>query len=196
MAGHVQFGARTGGALVILGVALLVTATFFSGSVAMLLGLFPLAVLGVILFLTGAQLAPGACDVPKDNGVRCAVMVSDPLPAWNVGIAFVVGVAAYWLNKKVLLRVENEHIRRGRGFGAPRPETAAAGPYRAAQGPRARAPQTGLGPFGQRSHGADCDTDEHRCRSANATKTTARLTEPMNWACGVAGRGRVRRLSP
>jgi hypothetical protein len=41
MAGHVQFGARTGGALVILGIVLLVTATLFSGSVGTLLRLFP-----------------------------------------------------------------------------------------------------------------------------------------------------------
>ncbi len=34
MAGHVQFGARTGGALIILGVVLLLTALLFSGSVA------------------------------------------------------------------------------------------------------------------------------------------------------------------
>lgn len=105
MAGHVQFGARTGGALVILGVVLLATAMLFSGSVATLLRLFPPAVLGVILFLTGAQLALGACDVPKDKGERFVLMVTGALAVWNVGIAFVVGVAAYWLNKKGLLRV-------------------------------------------------------------------------------------------
>ena len=59
MAGHVQFGARTGGALVILGAILLVIAVFFSGSVGTLLRLFPPSILGVILFLTGAQLALG-----------------------------------------------------------------------------------------------------------------------------------------
>jgi hypothetical protein len=32
MAGHAQFGARTGGALIILGTLLLMTALFFSGS--------------------------------------------------------------------------------------------------------------------------------------------------------------------
>jgi hypothetical protein len=47
IAGHVQFGARTGGALVIVGVVLLATATFFSGSVATLLRLFPAVILGV-----------------------------------------------------------------------------------------------------------------------------------------------------
>jgi xanthine/uracil permease len=70
MAGHAQFSARTGGALVILGLVLLVTATLFSGSVATLSRLFRPAILGVILFLTGAQLALGACDVPRDKGER------------------------------------------------------------------------------------------------------------------------------
>jgi len=105
MAGHVQFGARTGGAVVILGLVLLATATLFSGSVATLLRLFPPAILGVILFLTGAQLALGACDVPKDKGERFVLMVTGALAIWNVGIAFVVGVGAYWLNKQGLLRV-------------------------------------------------------------------------------------------
>jgi len=105
MAGHVRFGARTGGALVILGLVLLVTATLFSGSVATLLRLFPPAVLGVVLFLTGAQLALGACDIPKDKGERFVLMVTGALAVWNVGIAFVVGMAAYWLKRKGLLRV-------------------------------------------------------------------------------------------
>jgi MFS superfamily sulfate permease-like transporter len=105
MAGHVQFGARTGGALVILGIVLLATAVFFSGSVATFMRLFPPSVLGVILFLTGAQLALGACDISKDKGERFVIMVTGALAVWNVGIAFVVGVTAYWLNKKGFLRV-------------------------------------------------------------------------------------------
>ena len=100
MAGHVQFGARTGGALVILGAVLLVISIFFSSSIATLLRLFPTPILGVILFLTGAQLALGACDVPRDKGERFAMMVTGALAVWNVGIAFVVGLTAYWLNKR------------------------------------------------------------------------------------------------
>ena len=53
-----------------LGVILLVTAVFFSGSVGTFLRLFPASILGVILFLTGAQLALGACDISKDKGER------------------------------------------------------------------------------------------------------------------------------
>src|SRR6185503_11755461 len=105
MAGHVQFGARTGGAVVILGGTLLIIATFFSGGVATLLRLFPASVLGVILFLTGAQLALGACDIGKDKGERFVTVVTGALAVWNVGIAFVVGMAAYALNKRGLLRL-------------------------------------------------------------------------------------------
>jgi len=105
MAGHVQFGARTGGALVILGIVLLALAILFSGSIGILLRLFPPSILGVILFLTGAQLALGACDISKDKGERLVMMVTGALAVWNVGIAFLVGVTAYWLNKRGLLRV-------------------------------------------------------------------------------------------
>jgi MFS superfamily sulfate permease-like transporter len=105
MAGHVAFGARTGGALILLGTVLLVTALLFGGSVGTLLRLFPTAILGVILFLTGAQLALGACDISKDKGERFVLVITAALAVWNVGIAFVVGMVAYALNKRGLLRV-------------------------------------------------------------------------------------------
>ena len=60
MAGHIRFGARTGGALVILGALLLVVALFLSDSVDTLFRLFPLPVLGVILFFGGMELAASA----------------------------------------------------------------------------------------------------------------------------------------
>jgi Molybdate transporter of MFS superfamily len=105
MAGHVQFGARTGGAVVILGAVLLLTAIFLSGSVGILLRLFPPSVLGVILFLTGAQLALGSCDLSKDKGERFVTVITAALAVWNVGIAFVVGITACALNKRGWLRV-------------------------------------------------------------------------------------------
>lgn len=91
MAGHVAFGARTGGALVILGIVLLVLAFFFSSSVVALFQLFPPAILGVILFITGAQLALGSCDFSKDKGERFATLVTAAFAIWNVGIAFIAG---------------------------------------------------------------------------------------------------------
>ena len=105
MAGHVRFGARTGGAPIILGTILLTLALFFSGSVSMLLQIFPPAILGAILFLTGAQLALGACDISKDKGERFAVVITAALAVWNVGIAFVVGSAVYLIARRGWLKL-------------------------------------------------------------------------------------------
>jgi MFS superfamily sulfate permease-like transporter len=105
MAGHVAFGARTGGALIILGAILLSLALFFSGSVEALFKLFPAAVLGVILFLTGAQLALGSCDFSKDKGERFVTLITAAFAVWNVGIAFVVGMAGAYAAKRGLLRL-------------------------------------------------------------------------------------------
>jgi MFS superfamily sulfate permease-like transporter len=105
MAGHVAFGARTGGALVILGAVLLVLAFFFSGSVVALFSLFPPAILGVILFITGAQLALGSCDFSRDKAERFATLATAALAMWNVGIAFVVGFLLCAAFRRGLLRL-------------------------------------------------------------------------------------------
>lgn len=105
MAGHVRFGARTGGAPIILGTILLVLALFFSSSLSTLLRIFPPAILGVILFLTGAQLALGACDISKDKGERFATVITAALAVWNVGIAFVVGSAVLLVARRGWLKL-------------------------------------------------------------------------------------------
>jgi hypothetical protein len=105
MAGHVAFGARTGGAPVILGAVLLMLAFCFSNSIEALLNVFPKAVLGVILFLTGAQLSLGSCDFSKNKVERLITLATAAFAMWNVGLAFVVGAALAYLAKRNLLRL-------------------------------------------------------------------------------------------
>jgi MFS superfamily sulfate permease-like transporter len=105
MAGHVAFGARTGGALIILGTLLLVLAVFFSGSIAAVFHLFPAAILGVVLFLTGAQLALGSCEFSKDKGERFVTLMTAAFAMWNVGAAFLVGIAGSYIAKRGWLRL-------------------------------------------------------------------------------------------
>jgi xanthine/uracil permease len=105
MAGHVAFGARTGGALIILGSLVSVLAVFFSGSVYALLRLFPAAILGVILFLTGAQLALGSCEFSKDKGERFVTLVTAGFAMWNVGAAFLVGIGGLYIAKRGWLKL-------------------------------------------------------------------------------------------
>jgi len=105
MAGHVAFGARTGGAPIILGVILLTLAFCFSGSIEAILNVFPKAVLGVILFLTGAQLALGSCDFSKNKGERFITLATAGFAMWNVGLAFLVGLTLTYIAKRGLLRL-------------------------------------------------------------------------------------------
>jgi MFS superfamily sulfate permease-like transporter len=105
MAGHVAFGARSGGAPIILAIILLLAAFFLSDSVGVILELFPRAVLGVILFLTGAQLALGSCEFSKNKEERFITLVTAAFSMWNVGLAFVAGLLLAFLHKRGLLRL-------------------------------------------------------------------------------------------
>lgn len=105
MAGHVAFGARTGGAPIILGTILLLLAIGFSGSITTLFALLPQAILGVILFLTGAQLALGSCDFSKKKGERFITLATAAFALWNVGLAFAVGILLHEMNRRGWLRL-------------------------------------------------------------------------------------------
>ena len=105
MAGHVAFGARTGGAPVILGAILLTFAFVLSGSISAIFALFARPVLGVILLLTGAQLALGSCDFSKNKGERFITLTTAAFSLWNVGLAFVAGVTFAYILKRGWLRI-------------------------------------------------------------------------------------------
>jgi MFS superfamily sulfate permease-like transporter len=105
MAAQVSFGARTGGAPVIIGLLLVVLALFFSESIATLLRLFPQPALGVMLFLAGLQLALGSCDFSRDKGERFVTLGTAALSIWNVGVAFVFGILVLWIVRRGWLRL-------------------------------------------------------------------------------------------
>lgn len=92
MAGHVRFGARTGGALVILGTILVVIALFFSESVSILFRIFPNAILGVILFFAGSELAIVVKDIGDRKSDFYVMLIVAAFAMWNMGVAFLVGV--------------------------------------------------------------------------------------------------------
>jgi MFS superfamily sulfate permease-like transporter len=103
MAGHVRFGARTGGAPIVLGCLLLVLALFFSGSIETIFRMFPTPILGVILFFAGTQLAFGVEAFGRTRAARFVMMFTAALGLWNVGVAFVAGLALdYGLRRRIV----------------------------------------------------------------------------------------------
>lgn len=92
MAGHVRFGAKTGGAPVILGGMLVFIALFFSDSVAIIFKIFPEAILGVILFFAGSELAIVVKDIGEKRSDFYVMLIVAAFAMWNMGVAFLVGV--------------------------------------------------------------------------------------------------------
>jgi predicted benzoate:H+ symporter BenE len=105
MAAHVRFGAHTGGATIILGVFLVGLALFFSGSIGTIFGFFPTPVLGVILFLTGSQLALGSCDFGEGKNDRFVTLTTAAFSIWNIGLAFLFGMAMHHALKRGWVRL-------------------------------------------------------------------------------------------
>jgi predicted benzoate:H+ symporter BenE len=91
IAAHTSFGARTGGASIILGTLLIVLALGFSGSVELLLHAMPTAVVGVILFMAGALLARGNLPRLAPSRETWLVLAIAGAALWNVAAAFLVG---------------------------------------------------------------------------------------------------------
>ena len=104
MAGHIQFGARTGGATVMLGVLLLSAGVFFPSSITTIFKLFPTSVLGVILFLAGVQLALGSRDNSTEKADRFIVLATAGIAVFNVGLAVLFGIASHQLAKRNLFK--------------------------------------------------------------------------------------------
>jgi hypothetical protein len=92
MAGHVRFGAKTGGALVILGSLLIFIALFFSDSISIIFKIFPNAILGVILFFAGSELAIVVKDIGDKKTDFYVMLIVAAFAMWNMGAAFLVGV--------------------------------------------------------------------------------------------------------
>ncbi|QRV13907.1 putative sulfate/molybdate transporter [Haloterrigena salifodinae] len=94
LAGKYAFGARTGGANVLLGVGYLALALVATGA---LLAAFPLAVLGVLLVVVSLELARAAFEPVSGRRSLAFVLGVGAVGLFvNVGVAFVLGAVLFW----------------------------------------------------------------------------------------------------
>lgn len=105
MAGHLRFGARTGGALVILGTIVLLIGLFLSDSVVLLLQVFPRPILGVILFFAGVELALVIRDIKLRRQNLFVLLVTAGTAMWNMGVAYLAGLVLYYCLQRRWFRV-------------------------------------------------------------------------------------------
>lgn len=103
MAGHYAFGARTGGSVLIYGLTLLLMGLFFSAGFAGIIHVFPLPVLGVILFFEGLMLMRFIRDtMPKEGDFAVALLVGVLAACLPYGflIGIIVGTLVAHLSKR------------------------------------------------------------------------------------------------
>lgn len=96
MAAHIRFGARTGGARVILGSVLLVLGLFFADSLATFFKLFPPALLGVILMFGGLELAAGVQANSATKEDRYVMCLTAGVSTLNMGAGYLTGLLLWY----------------------------------------------------------------------------------------------------
>jgi SulP family sulfate permease len=95
LAAHYRFGARTGGAALMIGMVFVVMALAFGEFGFALLALIPNSVLGVLLVFAGLELCPLMRSLKTNEEYFVAILISGialavPNMAWAFGIGIVV----------------------------------------------------------------------------------------------------------
>jgi len=106
MVGHYTFGARTGGSVIIYGSLFLITGLLFSQSFQELVKIFPMPVLGTLLFFEGLALALLVRDVTtQKEDLFIAVLVALACLGLPYGylVGLILGTATFYLIKKYKL---------------------------------------------------------------------------------------------
>ncbi len=92
LAAHYRFGARTAGSNVMIGVFFAGVAILLGSHATALLGLIPLAVLGVLLAYAGSQLALVIIDVKERKDLFVVMIVLGISLASNLAVGFAIGL--------------------------------------------------------------------------------------------------------
>ncbi|CAL5206380.1 unnamed protein product [Lathyrus oleraceus] len=100
LAGQYKFGGRSGGCVALLGAAKLVLGLVLGTSLAHILKMFPVGILGVLLLFAGIELAMCARDMnSKEDSFVTLVCTAVSLVGSSAALGFLVGMVVYLLLK-------------------------------------------------------------------------------------------------
>ena len=105
LAAHYRFGARTAGSNLIIGGILVLLALALGENLVPVLGLLPLAVLGVLLAFAGMQLSLMICDLEDRKDLFVVLFMLVLSLAVNLAVGFGVGIALAWVLKSERVEV-------------------------------------------------------------------------------------------
>ena len=100
LAAHYRFGARTGGANIMIGSVFLIIGLFFGKAGLTLLTSIPNSILGVLLIFAGIELAMMIKDISGRNNFFVTILIAGiGFATTNMGIAFITGILVAHLLK-------------------------------------------------------------------------------------------------
>ena len=105
LAAHYRFGARTAGSNLIIGGLFLSLAIVFGARALAVVYLMPMAVLGVLLFFSGTQLALTIIDMGERKDLFVALVILGITLASNLAVGFLAGIAVFWMLRSEKLAV-------------------------------------------------------------------------------------------
>jgi SulP family sulfate permease len=106
LAAHYRFGARTGGAPVMIGALLVVMALAFGEFGFTLLAMIPNAVLGVLLIFAGLELCPLIRSLKENEEFFVALLIAGiALSVTNMSWAFGIGIAADLFIRRMKIKI-------------------------------------------------------------------------------------------
>ena len=101
LAGQYYFGARTGGANIIEGLIEIAMGLFLAGSIAGLLSVFPVAIIGAMMFLVGVELVKFARGIHWDRDIIPMGTTLIVSLLTNMAYGFLSGFVVYYLIKSI-----------------------------------------------------------------------------------------------
>ena len=106
LAAHYRFGARTGGAPLMIGFLLVLVALVFGDFGFTILALIPKSVLGVLLIFAGLELCPLIRSLKENEEYFVALLISGiALAVPNMGWAFGIGIAIDLFIRKAKIKI-------------------------------------------------------------------------------------------
>lgn len=99
LAGKYYFGARTGGANIIEGAIEISLGLFLAKSIAKFFNVFPLSILGAMMFLIGLELTKFVRDIKKDE-ILVMVITAGLSLIMNMAVGFLSGLIVYHLSQR------------------------------------------------------------------------------------------------
>jgi len=106
LAAHYRFGARTGGAPVMIGALFVIMALAFGELGFALLAMIPNSVLGVLLVFAGLELCPLVRSLKTNEEYFVALLISGiALAVPNMAWAFGIGIAVDLFIRKLRIKI-------------------------------------------------------------------------------------------